>query len=103
MVALMDGLARIQATRPVPRPEMQPASPDPATVRAATEFEAMMLGTMVNDMMKDTMPKTMNGGMGEEMFRSFLGNEIGRIMAETGGIGLADQIRESLENGGGGS
>lgn len=96
MDALPQGLAGIDAAR-------SPAVrvPKAASMQAATEFEAMMLGTMVNDMMKDTTPKTMNGGMGEEMFRSFLGNEIGRIMAETGGIGLADQIRESMEKSGG--
>lgn len=92
------GLAGIDAARAT---QAQAPARKSASADAATEFEAMMLGTMVNDMMKDTMPRTMNGGMGEEMFRSFLGNEIGRIMAETGGIGLAGQIRESMEKSGG--
>ncbi|WP_411839723.1 rod-binding protein [Paracoccus sp. ME4] len=96
MDALTKGLVGLDAAR-APRAQ----TPRSAAADAATEFEAMMLGTMVNDMMKDTMPKTMNGGMGEEMFRSVLGNEIGRIMAETGGIGLAERIRASMEKSGG--
>ena len=68
-----------------------------ARIRAAAqEFEAMFLGQMVNEMLRDSMPKTMNGGFGEEMFRSMMGDQLGRQLAERGGIGLSDQIYRSL-------
>ena len=80
---------------PVRNPAADP-SKDAAVARAAKEFEAVFLGMAVNEMMKETMPSEMNGGRGEEMFRSFLGNEIGKVMAETGGIGIAGSVAASL-------
>jgi len=78
-------------------PPAQANSPlDREIRRAAVEFESVLLGQFVNEIMKDTMPTTMNGGHGEELFRTFLGNEIGRSMAESGGIGLAPTIEEAM-------
>jgi len=42
------------------------------------------------------MPEMAQGGFGEEMFRSLLGDEIGRQMSRSGGIGLADQVYKAL-------
>lgn len=64
---------------------------------AAVEFEAMFLGTVVNEMLKDSAPTTMNGGFGEEMFRSLLGNEIGRQIAEGGGVGIAVSVDQAIK------
>lgn len=83
----------LPATTPAPG---QPARAADEISRTAVEFEAMFLGTVVNEMMKDTMPKTMNGGHGEEMFRSLLGNEIGREIAESGGVGIAASVEQAL-------
>lgn len=74
----------------------QPAADSGRLSRTAVEFEAMFLGTVVNEMMKETMPTTMNGGHGEEMFRSLLGNEIGREIAEAGGVGIAASVEQAL-------
>lgn len=64
--------------------------------RTAQEFEAMFLGMVVNEMMKGTQPETMNGGHGEEMFRSLLGDEIGASMAKAGGIGIAETMERAM-------
>lgn len=68
------------------------------TLRAlpAVEFEGMFLGLVVNEMMKDTMPATMNGGGGEEMFSSLLGDAIGTSMARSGGVGIAASVERAI-------
>lgn len=76
---------------------VQPALPKPSA--QARELEAVFLGMVVNEMLEASAPKTMNGGHGEAMFRSFLGSEIGAIMAETGGVGLAEQFDKSISKG----
>lgn len=81
----------------LPRPQAGAGTgPDDEISRTARDFEAMFLGTVVNEMMKGTGPSTMNGGHGEEMFRSFLGNEIGREIAESGGVGIAPGIEQAM-------
>lgn len=72
-----------------------PNAPDPVK-KASKDFEAAFLGMVVNEMMKGTMPETMNGGQGEEMFRSLLGNEIGKQIAQSGGIGIATSVEEKM-------
>lgn len=91
----------MDVSRPPVRPILPAAAAQPAVdpgrlSRTAVEFEAMFLGTVVNEMMKETMPTTMNGGHGEEMFRSLLGNEIGREIAEAGGVGIAASVEQAL-------
>jgi len=68
---------------------------DPISEKAQ-EFEAVFIGMVVNEMLKNTTPEEMNGGHGEEMFRSLLGNEIGQEIAQSGGIGIAATIEEKL-------
>ena len=67
-----------------------------AAARAAVEFEGMFLGLVVNEMMKDTMPAAMNGGRGEEMFSSLLGEAIGASMARSGGVGIAASVERAI-------
>lgn len=64
--------------------------------RTAVEFEGMFLGLVVNEMMKNAMPKSMNGGFGEEIFSSLLGDEIGKSMAGAGGIGVAASVERAM-------
>lgn len=95
----MDGLSRPALKPMVPQqaPSEGRGGPAPDKIsKTAVEFEAMFLGTVVNEMMKDTMPKTMNGGHGEEMFRSMLGNEIAREIAESGGVGIAASVEQAM-------
>ena len=67
--------------------------------KAAKDFEAMMMGQMVEKMFTDIDPNgPFGGGRGEEIFRSFLTQEYGKQIAETGQTGIADQISRNLLN-----
>lgn len=64
---------------------------------SAREFEAVFISQMFEQMMADV--KTdgpMGGGSGERIFRSLMVQEIGRQMADQGGIGLADTVKREL-------
>ena len=86
--------------RPGPsQPQAAGAADDPARVRAAArDFEAMFLGEMFNHMFEGLDVDPMfGGGQGEEMFRSMLTQEYGKIMAKShNGIGLADQVQKAM-------
>ena len=43
------------------------------------------------------MPDAFGGGAGEDAFSSLLTQEYGRLLAERGGIGLAEQVFELLK------
>ena len=45
----------------------------------------------------NAMPSAFGGGAGEEAFSSFLTEEYGRLLAERGGIGIAEQVFRVLE------
>jgi flagellar protein FlgJ len=89
----MDPISTIAAGRPQGAKSVE----DLRRESAAKEFEAVFLGLVVNEMMKDTMPTTMGGGQGESMFRSYLGNAIGEEISESGGIGIARSIESKMK------
>lgn len=64
---------------------------------AARDFEAVFLSQMMERMF-ETVPvsEEMGGGFAEETYRSLLMNEYGKIMANAGGIGLADHVKTEL-------
>ncbi|KQN90172.1 hypothetical protein ASE95_15910 [Sphingomonas sp. Leaf231] len=76
-----------------------PASPPSArpTRAAAKEFEAMFLGEMMKPMLEAApRPDQFSGGSGEDMFRGVLAEELGKAMAERGGIGLTVLVERQL-------
>ncbi len=78
----------------------KPAEKDPdAPARAAAKaFEATFLAEMLKDTGLNAMPTELGGGgAGEEAFSGFLTTEYARLMSERGGIGLAEQIFETLK------
>lgn len=92
----------------IPTPYIRP---EPAINAASTpferkardksrEFEAVFLTTFVQHMyagMKTDGP--FGGGKSEEVYRSYLSREYAKSMANSGGIGLADQVyRELIQN-----
>lgn len=91
----MDAAARNNNMAGVGTAKVLPPAQKPSAL--AVEFEGVFLSQVVNEMLKSSAPKTMNGGHGEEMFQSFLGNEIGMIMAKTGGVGIAQSVDRALE------
>ena len=61
------------------------------------EFEAVFLSTMLNQMfsgLKTDGP--FQGGHAEEQFRSLLVDELGKSIADAGGIGVADAVAREL-------
>jgi peptidoglycan hydrolase FlgJ len=65
--------------------------------RAANDFETMFVTEMLKPMMETVEVDPMfGGGKGEEMFRSMLTDEYGKMIGRTGGIGLASHIKAAL-------
>jgi Rod binding domain-containing protein len=63
---------------------------------AAVAFEAVFLAQMLNHAGVAKTPEAFGGGAGEDVFRTHLIQEHARLMAEQGGIGLAEAIFGSL-------
>ncbi|GHA14741.1 hypothetical protein GCM10007989_06800 [Devosia pacifica] len=76
---------------------------DPARIERARsqakELEGVFLNTLVKQMFSsiDT-DGAFGGGFGEETWRSMQSEQLANQIAETGGIGLADQIMADLLN-----
>jgi Rod binding domain-containing protein len=87
----------IQATAsPMATTAAAPAR-DGATSAAASKFEAMMIGQMLQPMF-DTIAedKTFGGGPAEGMLRPMLVTEYANLMEQKGGLGLDDAIGKAL-------
>lgn len=64
---------------------------------AVTELEASFLAEMLKSAGLGEAKGEFSGGTGETQFASFLRLEQAREIARTGGIGLAEQVFESLK------
>ena len=72
-----------------------PASKD--VDAAARDFEAVFIGQMFEQLFADVpVDGPMGGGAGERIFRSLMIQEIGRQMADQGGMGLAANVKREL-------
>jgi len=61
------------------------------------DFEAMFITEMMKPMFEGIKPDPMfGGGKTEEVFNGILLQEYGKMMAETGQIGIADNIKDQL-------
>ena len=71
---------------------------DPAAARAAAEeFEAVFLSQMLSHMVAGIETDgPFGGGQAEEIYRSLLVNEYGRLTAAGGGVGIADQVMSEI-------
>ncbi len=68
-----------------------------AAGQASEEFEAIFLSQMLAPMFETIEEDPMfGGGPGESMYRSLLVEEYGNILAQTGGVGLADHLQQEL-------
>lgn len=71
--------------------------PEDDALRAkATELEAAFLAEMLQFTGLGESSEEFGGGIGEEQFSSFLRQEQAQLMAERGGIGLAESIFNAL-------
>lgn len=63
----------------------------------ANEFEAQFVSQMLSTMFSTVDPNEALGGSdAEEVYQSLLVNEYGKIIARTGGVGVADQVKRIM-------
>ncbi len=78
-------------------PNVKPAADPRSMDQAAQQFEAVFLTQMLQPMFQGIKSDGLfGGGQGEEMFRSVLLDEYGKLMAERGGIGIAGAMKADL-------
>lgn len=70
---------------------------NPQTKAALQEFESILIGEMVN-LMFSTVPadELMGGGHAEEIYRSMMGQEMGKEIARQGGLGLVPALMDEV-------
>lgn len=63
----------------------------------AQEFEAVFLSQMLGHMFDGIETNdTFGGGHGEDVYKSMMTEEYGKIIAKTGGIGVADHVKAEM-------
>ncbi|PWE17560.1 chemotactic signal-response protein chel [Marinicauda salina] len=63
----------------------------------AQDFEAMFLAQLLEHMMgESTQSEAFGGGPGESAFKGMLNEEYAKVMAQAGGIGLADELAREI-------
>ncbi|MBI4183089.1 MAG: rod-binding protein [Proteobacteria bacterium] len=74
------------------------AKADAAKVReVAVEFEAVFLSEMLQHMFAGLpVDPLFGGGPGEEMYRGLLVEEYGKLLARSGGVGIADALQREV-------
>lgn len=61
------------------------------------DFEAMFVTEMMKPMFEGIKPDPMfGGGKGEEIFNGMMLQEYGKLMAQTGQLGIAEAVKEQL-------
>lgn len=64
---------------------------------SAKEFEAVFLAEMIKPMFEGISTEApFGGGKGEEIFRGMMIQEYSKKLTNTGGIGIADHVRQEL-------
>lgn len=68
------------------------------TKNSAQDFEAMALAQMLQPMFNtvDTSKGLVGGGKGEATWKPLLIDEMARMVAKSGGIGIADEVYKEL-------
>ena len=65
----------------------------------ASEFESQFISQMLSNMFSTLDPsESLGGSDSEEVYESMLVNEYGKIIARTGGVGVADQVKRMMIN-----
>ena len=93
----------MDGTKPLsPLPAATAATPAPIdrnsrAYKAAQEFEAVFLSQMVQQMNIGLKSDgVFGGGFAEQTYRSLMYQEVGRQMAQTGGVGIADAVYQEI-------
>jgi Rod binding domain-containing protein len=78
-------------------PKMTGATNKEALWDTAKDFEAVFISSMLQPVFDSIdVDGPFGGGQGEKVFRSMLVQEYGQKMVETGGIGLAESVYETM-------
>lgn len=65
--------------------------------KVAREFEAQFISQMLENMFSTIDVKnSLGGGESEEFYRDMLVNEYGKVIANSGGIGVADHVKREM-------
>jgi len=89
--------AGVNAFRQTEAPTVSNAGTRGDMRKAATDFEAFFLTQVMEYMFADIPTDGMfDGGFGEGMYRSFMLQEYGKVLAGRGGIGLADAVMKEM-------
>lgn len=65
--------------------------------KVAQDFEAVFITQMIKSMYEGIETDAVfGGGSGEDVFKTFLFDEYGKVISKSGGIGIADDIKRSL-------
>lgn len=88
--------------KPVVGTPLEVPGANEATLRArakdtAQKFEGQFLSIMMQQMFEGVKADgPFGGGVGEDMFRSLMTEQMGKQMAQSGGIGLSDTIQREI-------
>lgn len=64
---------------------------------AAKDFEAVFITQMIQQMFADVdVDPLFGGGNAEDVFKTFLFDEYGKILSNAGGIGVAESVKREL-------
>tara|TARA_R110002072_G_scaffold1513_3_gene12412 strand:- start:171 stop:506 length:336 start_codon:yes stop_codon:yes gene_type:complete len=78
-------------------PQMRRVSNEAQAREVAEEFESFFLSQMVEAMFAGVGEENpFDGGAGERAFRGMLNEEYARVMASSGGVGLADNLTAEI-------
>ncbi|KAA0676088.1 rod-binding protein [Roseomonas genomospecies 6] len=79
-------------------PAAKPAAPDLAAAeKAGQEFEALMVGQMLESMFAGVETgNAFGGGEGERTWRSFMLQEYGKAIAEAGTLGIGRMVQADV-------
>ena len=65
--------------------------------QAAQDFEAVFMGEMLKPMFEGLETESeFGGGHAESVYRSLLIQEMGKVMAQSGGLGLSDPVQKEM-------
>lgn len=89
---------RAPATAAIRNAEQELNPQELARIDAISQkFEGMVLGQMLKPMFEGLKSdKLFGGGFAEDMYRGMMVSEYGKLMAERGGLGIADAVKRQL-------
>jgi peptidoglycan hydrolase FlgJ len=90
---LQAGQAKVKnLNRGLQKTEMAPEE----ITRAAEEFEAVFLSQMLTHMFDGVDIDPLNDSPGEDIYQTMMVDEYGKLLARTGGIGVADHVKREM-------